>query len=105
MILLHHYTHYLHCIYLSESPTITHPTTAYASYNEGSAVNLSCLATGKPDPDVRWVHNGQVKSSGSNEVHLSFAKISKDDAGIYTCRAKSTAGKKKKELNLVVNCK
>ena len=78
---------------------------ASASYNEGSPVNLSCLATGKPDPDVRWTHNGQVKSSGSREAYLSFAKISKNDAGIYTCKAKSTAGKKKRELNLAVNCK
>ena len=27
-----------------------------AIYNEGSDVNISCTATGKPDRDVRWTH-------------------------------------------------
>ena len=89
-----------------ETPTITHPTTSNVSYDEGSPVSISCKATGKPDPDVRWIHhdNGQVKSAGSKSAHLTFATISKADAGMYTCRANNSVESTEKQLNPVTKC-
>jgi len=89
----------------AEPPIITDPASLNANHNEGSPVNISCKATGKPDPDVVWIHNGQVESSGSKTAHLTFIKISKKDTGIYTCKANNSAGSTEKQLNLVVNCK
>ena len=86
----------------SEKPTIVYPSAANVSYNKGSPVNVSCVALGAPDPDVKWIHNGQEKSSGS---YLTFSAISKGDAGIYTCRANNSVGNTEKQLNLVVTCK
>ena len=88
----------------TEVPTITYPTAENASYNEGSHVNITCAATGKPDPEVKWTHKGQVKSSGQNTTYLSFCKTDKKDAGIYTCIANNSAGRIAKQLKLEVNC-
>ena len=92
-------------LFFTEAPSITHPTAASASYNEGRPVNISCTATGKPYPDVRWIHRGQVKSFGSKSADLTFSRISKSDAGMYTCRANNSAESTEKQLNLVINCK
>jgi len=88
---------------VQEPPIITDPTSANVNYNEGTPINISCKATGKPDPDVMWIHNGQVKSSGSKAAHLTFVKISKDDTGMYTCRANSSGGVTEKQVNIVIN--
>ena len=56
-------------------------------------------------PDVRWIHNGQVKSSGSSSARLTFNKISRVDAGMYTCKANNSVASEDKQLNLSVNCK
>jgi len=70
----------------------------------GNPVNITCKPTGTPDEDVRWIHKGQVKSSGSKTAYLTFNTISKTKAEIYTSRAKNSTGRTEKELNIVVNC-
>ena len=74
------------------------------SYIEGSSVNISCTATGKPDPEVSWVRNGQIKSSGMKIAYLNFDKIKRTDDGLYTCSANNSAGTKTHEEILVVRC-
>lgn len=90
---------------IAELPRITFTAAANSTYSAGSLLDISCNATGKPNPDVTWIHDGQVLSSGSKAAHLSFGAISKVDAGIYTCSANNSAGTTEKQLNLVVNCK
>lgn len=87
-----------------EPPNVTLPTVGYESFNEGSPLNISCTATGKPDPDVTWIHKGQVRSSGSKTAHLIFIAINKADAGMYTCRANNSAGTTEIKLNVIINC-
>lgn len=99
----------LDCLYIfvfSEAPSIIRPVVLSESHNEGiNPVNIVCEATGKPDPDVRWIHNGKVKSSGTKTAQLTFTPIAKKDAGVYTCTANNSVGSAEKNLNLVVNCK
>lgn len=45
------------------------------SYNESEAVNIRCEAIAKPEPDVRWIHHGQVKSYGNKTAELTFKTI------------------------------
>ena len=92
-------------IKFSEEPKITLPAVASVSYNEGSAVSTRCEATGTPVPDVRWIHNGQVKSFGSSTAQLTFNKISRADAGTYICKANNSVANEDKQLNISVNCK
>jgi len=89
---------------VEEPPIITEPTSGNVMYNEGTPVNLSCKATGKPHPDVRWIHNGQVKISGSKTAYLPFILISKKDAGTYTCRANNSAGNIEKRVTVSISC-
>ena len=90
-------------LYFSEIPIITVPSER--SFDDGSLVNVGCKATGNPVPDVRWVHNGQVLSSGTGTAHLFFSKIAKENAGIYTCKANNSAGSTEKQLDVLVKCK
>ena len=84
-------------------PVISPPLTK-GSYIEGSSVNISCTATGKPDPEVSWIRNGQIKSSGRRIAHLNFDQIKRTDDGLYTCTANNSAGTKYHKEILVVRC-
>ncbi|XP_078377517.1 vascular endothelial growth factor receptor 1-like isoform X2 [Oculina patagonica] len=75
----------------------------HASYNEGSLVNISCNASGIPDPDVQWIRNGKVKTSGKKTAFLTFNNISRADDGQYTCRANNSAGTDEHHVTLVVH--
>ena len=76
-----------------------------ASYNEGSLVNISCTASGTPDPDVQWIRNGMILSSGKNTAFLTFSRINRTDDGLYTCKANNSARNDEKHTRLVVPCK
>ena len=77
-----------------------------ANYNEGSPVNIICSATGKPDPDVKWITgDGQVKSLGKKSAMLTFNSINRADDGQYTCKANNSAGPTEEQVTLVVHCK
>ena len=68
-------------------------------------MNISCTASGTPDPDVQWIRNGSVKISGRKTVFLMFSSIKIADGGEYTCRANNSAGNDEKHTTLVVHCK
>ena len=74
------------------------------SYTEGSSVNITCSATGKPDPEVSWIRNGQIQSSGRKTASLNFEQIKRTDDGLYTCTANNSAGTKSHKEILVVRC-
>ena len=77
-----------------------------ASYNEGSPVSIICSATGKPDPDVKWITaNGQTKSLGRKSALLAFNSIHRTDDGQYICKGNNSAGKTEEPVTLVVDCK
>nr|XP_033819931.1 igLON family member 5 isoform X3 [Geotrypetes seraphini] len=53
------------------------------SVNEGSNVNLQCLAVGKPEPNVVW---RQVKENFTSEgEYLDITGINRQQAGEYEC--------------------
>ena len=75
------------------------------SYPEASLVNISCTASGTPDPDVRWIRNKIVIGSGEKTAFLVFSSINRTDDGQYTCEANNSAGNDEKHTTLVVHCK
>ena len=90
-------------IFTAEIPVISPPLTK-GCYVEGSSVNISCTATGKPDPEVSWIRNGQIKSSGRRIAYLNFDQIKRTDDGLYTCTANNSAGTKSQKGIVVVCC-
>ena len=76
-----------------------------SSYTEGLAVSITCTASGKPDPDVQWIRNGNVESSVKKTAVLTFSSINRTDDGQYTCKANNSAGNDEKHVTLVVHCK
>ena len=89
---------------IAEIPVIS-PPSINGSYNEGSSVNISCTASGKPDPEVSWIRNGQTKSSGRSTAYLNFDQIKRTDDGLYTCTANNSAGTRTHKEILLVRCK
>ena len=74
-------------------------------YIEGSLVTITCRASGKPQPDVAWIRNGVLKSSGKKAAFLKFININRTDAGQYTCRANNSVEVTSIDTTIVVYCK
>ena len=47
---------------------------------------MACGASGRPLPDVAWIRNGVMESSGKKATFLKFENINRTDAGKYTCQ-------------------
>ncbi|XP_048588837.1 hemicentin-2 [Nematostella vectensis] len=70
-------------------PTITFAPTN-TTVTEGSPAVLPCNATGIPNPVIDWVGpRGQNLSPGST---FPFPNITRNDAGLYNCRARNKVG-------------
>ena len=93
-----------HLNYHLEAPQIRN-FSVQSNYNEGSSMNISCTAYGTPDPDVQWIRNGMVKSSGKKRAFLLFSSVGRADDGQYTCRANNSAGNSGSLITLVVHCR
>ncbi|KAM4722858.1 hemicentin-1 [Rhinophrynus dorsalis] len=73
-----------------------------------TSINIECLATGSPTPQINWLKNGlplpvssQVRLLSGGQV-IRISSVQKSDAGTYTCVASNRAGVDKKDHNLQV---
>ena len=66
---------------------------------------MACEASGKPPPDVAWIKNGVLESSGKKATFLKFDNINRTDAGQYTCRANNSVEFTSIDTSIVVQCK
>ena len=90
--------------YLSEAPVINLSLEG-KYYIEGSPVTIDCEASGKPLPDVAWIRNGVLESSGKKAASLKFDNINRTDAGQYTCEANNSVEVTSSDTTIVVYCK
>ena len=72
---------------------------------EGSPVTMACESSGKPLPDVAWIRNGVLESSGKKVTFLKIDNINRADAGQYTCRANNSVEVTSIDTSIVVQCK
>ena len=98
------YEEWYNLFYLSEAPLIN-LSLGGKYYIEGSPVTMTCKASGKPLPDVAWIRNGVLESSGKKAAFLKFHNINRTDAGQYTCRANNSAEVTSINTSIVVHCK
>ena len=66
---------------------------------------MACEASGKPLPEVAWIRNGVLESSGKKATSLKFDNINRTDAGKYTCRANNSVEVTSIDTTIVVQCK
>lgn len=78
-----------------EKPTIISPLKSIAC-SLNARINLTCEATGTPEPKVTWFRNGQLLSNNYtmqiSENVLSIHSFDINDEGVYQCFAQSSAG-------------
>ena len=58
-------------------------------------VTIVCIATGQPQPKITWSKLGGVLPKGRNEVMneaLGIYRVTRNDGGIYTCKADNILG-------------
>ena len=89
--------------YLSEAPLIN-ISLGGKYYTEGSPVTIACEASGLPEPNVAWIRNGVLESSGKNAAFLKFNNINRTDAGQYTCQANNSVEVTYTSTTIVVHC-
>ena len=98
------YDEWYKLFYLSEAPRLN-LSLGGKYYIEGSPVTIACEASGKPLPDVAWIRNGVLESSGKKAALLKFDNISRMDAGQYTCQANNSVEVTSINATIVVYCK
>ncbi|MCJ8749980.1 hypothetical protein PDJAM_G00193750 [Pangasius djambal] len=78
----------------------THPTFTEMlgdmSLNKGERLLLACGATGIPPPKITWAFNNNIIPAHYNHLNgqseLVIERVSKDDAGTYSCVAENRVG-------------
>ena len=58
-------------------------------------LTIDCTATGQPQPKITWSKLGGVLPKGRNEVMdaaLKIYQVTRNDGGVYTCRAHNILG-------------
>ncbi len=72
-------------------------------------VTLPCIAVGSPSPQLHWKANGNPISPKNNHVRqlpdggLQITRVSKEDAGKYTCMVNNKFGQDMVVHELIVN--
>ncbi|XP_067893515.1 hemicentin-1 isoform X1 [Heterodontus francisci] len=73
-----------------------------------NSINIECMATGSPPPQLNWLKNGlplpissQIRLLSAGKV-LRIVRTQVSDAGTYTCVASNRAGVDNKHYNLIV---
>ncbi|XP_067846589.1 hemicentin-1 isoform X2 [Heptranchias perlo] len=73
-----------------------------------NSINIECMATGSPPPQLNWLKNGlplpissQIRLLSAGQV-LRIVRAQVSDAGTYTCVASNRAGVDNKHYNLIV---
>ncbi|KAK4323993.1 hypothetical protein Pmani_005348 [Petrolisthes manimaculis] len=60
--------------------------------NENQTKILQCQALGYPQPEYRWVRDGEHLGDFSSEHFYKISSVSQSDAGDYRCVARNSAG-------------
>ena len=71
---------------------------------EGGQAELACRAEGSPAPVVRWTGPRGVQAASTTSL-LRLARLTRDQAGIYTCTAENGAGYEAEDrITLDIQC-
>lgn len=75
----------------------------------GNPVNLKCVATGKPEPDITWHKNGAPvvldKRVVMSDRSLFILETKLEDTGSYSCIAQNSEGLDFASVHMLVGSK
>lgn len=91
------------------TPRIIHPPRD-TEVSPGGLMRLSCLATGYPQPNVEWTHDGrQLRPNDNLEIlsngELIIRNLHQNHQGIYRCTALNQHGVAHASANVFVKSK
>ncbi|KAM3940808.1 vascular endothelial growth factor receptor 2 [Leptodactylus fuscus] len=95
-------------IHAQKRPVIHHELKNQTT-NVSETLEVRCLATGLPDPQVLWFKNSDALVGDSGVVlkdqnkTLTIQRVRKQDQGFYTCRACNDLGCAEAEMYFTVN--
>ena len=85
---------------------ITQPSASGSIVAVGRTKILQCQALGFPQPQYRWLKDGDFISGFSSEHFYKIQSVEREDAGSYQCIAKNSVGSILSEIiPLSVACK
>jgi titin len=97
-----------------EKPIFTQVLTGPSELWEGQNAHFECRVVPVGDPNLKfeWFINGVELQMGSRfqsthdfgYVNLNIAGVTKDDSGVYSCKAKNLAGEAVSSASLKVKC-
>ncbi|XP_052823062.1 peroxidasin homolog [Octopus bimaculoides] len=65
----------------------------------GTSMVFTCAATGDPEPEISWLHNGEILTQSATIIfwgdtlkRLMIQNIKQSDSGTYTCVASNSVG-------------
>ena len=93
--------------------------TILEEYTVTEGDNITCTATGYPEPDIVWLnHDGSVVDKNrlvtdseittgvDNLVKVNVSMtVRRNDGGVYKCVANNSVGNNTSIINITVNCK
>ncbi|XP_071821894.1 hemicentin-1-like isoform X3 [Apostichopus japonicus] len=85
-------------------PTITY-SPADKEVASGDRLEVTCEASGFPDPEFRWFHNRtEIRSPPTINGRSTLIRenVMKEDSGLYRCRAENVAGQQSMIFTLLV---
>ena len=105
------------CIIITAKPSIIIPE-AGETYTIIEGGSITCTAIGYPKPDVEWMNNNErtvdentlvtkniMTTTGSLFIVSVSMRVSRNDAGNYTCVANNSVGNNISIITVVVQCK
>lgn len=83
------------------APGVTLATNAYGVF-AGNRLELTAIVTGRPVPEVRWIHDGVVRAQSFFNHVLSLSPARLEDGGSWRLEVRNGAGSSSFEFSLMV---
>lgn len=89
-------------VYFKVSASVTSVNTT--NFVEGENAILFCNISGFPYPSVSWINVTSMETVYNGAI-WRLPNISRNNHGMYNCRANNTCNVDNKMVNIVVQCK
>ena len=93
---------FVFCFLLVPPEIVTAP--ADEKVVEGNSLNLSCNATGNPQPDITWTKERERSVQSTSETLELRNLSSKDNGQVYICKVNNSLGFDEANATITVLC-